>query len=131
MRTRPTLSDVAKLCSVTPATVSRVLNKKRAFSTSPAVRQKILAAVEELGYAPDLAARNLNQKTTRIIAMFASPTTHVAEGIYESLIEGILEVVQVPATTTSSSTSAPIAGTRSPSGGSTKRCCCKVRGRRS
>jgi LacI family transcriptional regulator/LacI family repressor for deo operon, udp, cdd, tsx, nupC, and nupG len=93
LQSRPRLSDVAKLCGVTPATVSRVLNKKRAFSTTPAVRQKIFDTAQELGYAPDLAARNLNQRTTRIIGMFASPTTHVAEGIYESLIEGILEVL--------------------------------------
>jgi DNA-binding LacI/PurR family transcriptional regulator len=93
LQSRPKLSDVARLCGVTPATVSRVLNKKRAFSTTPAVRQKIFDAAQELGYAPDLAARNLNQRTTRIIGMFASPTTHVAEGIYESLIEGILDVL--------------------------------------
>jgi DNA-binding LacI/PurR family transcriptional regulator len=93
LRSRPKLSDVARLCGVTPATVSRVLNKKRAFSTTPAVRQKIFDAARELGYAPDLAARNLNQQTTRIIGMFASPTTHLAEGIYEQLIEGILEVL--------------------------------------
>lgn len=93
MRSRPTLSDVARLCGVTPATVSRVLNKKKAFSTSPAVRLKIFDAAQQLGYAPDLAARNLNRGTTRIIGMFASPATPVAEGVYVQIIEGILEVL--------------------------------------
>jgi DNA-binding LacI/PurR family transcriptional regulator len=78
---------------VTPATVSRVLNKKRGFSASPAVRQKIVDAAEQLGYVPDLAARSLSRRTTRIIGLFASPATHVAEGIYEPLIEGLLEVL--------------------------------------
>src|SRR4051794_7538754 len=89
MRTRPTLTDVARLCGVTPATVSRVLNGKKKFSTSDAVREKILATAQKLGYVPDLAARNLNRRSTRIIGLFSSPQTHVAEGINESLIEGI------------------------------------------
>jgi LacI family transcriptional regulator len=92
LRSRPTLNDVARLCGVTPATVSRVLNKKKAFSTSPAVRQKIFEAAQQLGYVPDLAARSLSRRTTRIIGMFASPATPVAEGVYVQMIEGALEV---------------------------------------
>lgn len=90
---RPTITDVAKLCGVTPATVSRVLNGKKKFSASEAVRQKILDTARKLGYVPDLAARNLNRRDTRIIGLFASPQTHVAEGINESLLEGIAEVL--------------------------------------
>src|SRR3954464_9307499 len=90
---RPTITDVAKLCGVTPATVSRVLNGKQKFSASEAVREKILDTARKLGYAPDLAARNLNRRNTRIVGLFASPQTHVAEGINESLIEGIAEVL--------------------------------------
>ncbi len=90
---RPTITDVAKLCGVTPATVSRVLNGKKKFSTSEAVRQKILDTARKLGYVPDLAARNLNRRETRIIGLFSSPQTHVAEGINESLLEGIAEVL--------------------------------------
>ena len=93
MRSRPTITDVAKLCGVTPATVSRVLNGKKKFSTSEAVREKILETARKLGYVPDLAARNLNRRHTRIIGLFSSPQTHVAEGINESLIEGIAEVL--------------------------------------
>ena len=42
---------------------------------------------------PDLAARNLNRRSTHIIGLFASPQTHIAEGINESLLEGIAEVL--------------------------------------
>src|SRR3954468_9752369 len=90
---RPTISDVAKLCGVTPATVSRVLNGKKKFSASDAVREKIFDTARKLGYVPDLAARNLNRGSTRIIGLFASPRTHLAEGINESLLEGIAEVL--------------------------------------
>jgi len=84
---------VAKLCGVTPATVSRVLNGKTKFSASQAVRQKIFDTARKLGYVPDLAARNLNRRSTHIIGLFASPKTHLAEGINESLLEGIAEVL--------------------------------------
>ena len=93
VRNRPTITDVAKLCGVTPATVSRVLNGKKKFSASEAVREKILDTARKLGYVPDLAARNLNRRDTHIIGLFASPRTHVAEGINESLLEGIAEVL--------------------------------------
>ena len=93
MGSRPTITDVAKLCGVTPATVSRVLNGKAKFSASQAVRDKIVATAEKLGYVPDLSARNLNRRQTHIIGLFGSPQTHVAEGINESLIEGCAEVL--------------------------------------
>ena len=93
VKSRPTITDVAKLCGVTPATVSRVLNGKKKFSASEAVREKILDTAMKLGYVPDLAARNLNRRSTHIIGLFASPRTHVAEGINESLLEGIAEVL--------------------------------------
>lgn len=90
---RPTITDVARLCGVTPATVSRVLNGKKKFSTSEAVREKIIETARKIGYVPDLAARNLNRGTTHIIGLFASPQTHVAEGINEALLEGVAEVL--------------------------------------
>ena len=93
VRSRPTITDVAKLCGVTPATVSRVLNGKKKFSASEAVREKIVATARKLGYVPDLAARNLNRSETHIVGLFASPQTHVAEGINESLIEGLSDVL--------------------------------------
>src|SRR5262249_19525088 len=67
---RPTITDVARLCGVPPATVSRVLNGKKKFSTSESTREKILATAQKLGYVPDLAARNLNRRSTHIIGLF-------------------------------------------------------------
>jgi LacI family transcriptional regulator len=90
---RPTLVDVAKLCGVTPATVSRVLNRKKSFSTSEAVREKILETAAKLGYSPDLSARNLNRRSTSLVGLFASPATHVGEGINDSLLDGISAVM--------------------------------------
>jgi LacI family transcriptional regulator len=90
---RPTIADIARLCGVTAATVSRVLNNTENFSTSESVRQKIRDTARDLGYMPDLSARNLSLRNSRVIGLFASPYTHIAEGINESLIEGITETL--------------------------------------
>jgi LacI family transcriptional regulator len=90
----PTMADVARICRVTEATVSRVLNHKtKNFSTTEAVRKRILDTTRELGYAPNPTARALSERNTRVIGLFASPQTHVAEGINESLIEGVAETL--------------------------------------
>jgi LacI family transcriptional regulator len=93
MSRRVTIVDVAKVCGVTPATVSRVLNEKKKFSTSEAVREKIFDAAKKMGYVPNLAARNLVRQETHIVGVFASPLTHIAEGINESLLEGFASVL--------------------------------------
>ena len=89
----PTIKDVAHLSGVTPATVSRVLNAKRNFSVSDAVRARIEAAAREIGYVPNLAARNLNRRQTHIVGVFGAPGTHFGEGVNESLLEGIAAVL--------------------------------------
>jgi LacI family transcriptional regulator len=89
----PTITDVAKLCNVTPATVSRVLNGKANFSASQRVREDILRTAREIGYVPDLSARNLRRQKTKIIGIFSSPQTHLSEGINESLIDGLTSVL--------------------------------------
>jgi LacI family transcriptional regulator len=86
------MEDVARSCGVTAATVSRVLNHKNDnFSARESVRQKIWEATRELGYVLDSSARSLSTGATRVIGLFASPQTHVAEGINEPMIEGIAE----------------------------------------
>jgi len=74
-----------------------VLNGKKKFSASQAVRDKIIKTAQKLGYVPDLAARNLNRRETHLVGLFGSPQTRVAEGINESLIEGCAEVLHAAA----------------------------------
>ena len=93
MAKRTRLEDIAKLCGVSTATVSRILNKHSDFSASAEVRKRVLETTARVGYAPDLAARNLNRKQTNLIGVFASPFTHFSQGINEPLMDGIAEVV--------------------------------------
>jgi DNA-binding LacI/PurR family transcriptional regulator len=51
------LEDVARLAGVSSATVSRVLNGSQAISTN--TRKRVLKAIQELRYRPNIHARNL------------------------------------------------------------------------
>ena len=61
----PRLEDVAARAGVSTATVSRVLNQR--VSVKEALRNRVLKAVEELGYVPHGAARALASRRTRTI----------------------------------------------------------------
>lgn len=61
-RSAPTLNDVARKAGVSTATVSRCLNLPE--RVVPATREKVMAAVEALGYTPNFAARVMAAKRT-------------------------------------------------------------------
>lgn len=63
--TRPTLNDVAVRAGVSPATVSRWLN--RPSSVRAEKRQVIERAVDTLGYVPHGAARALASRQSRLV----------------------------------------------------------------
>jgi LacI family transcriptional regulator len=58
MNSSPTIDDVARAAGVSTATVSRALNQPGAVR--PALRAKVLAAVERLGYVAHAGARALS-----------------------------------------------------------------------
>lgn len=63
----PTLQDVAKRAGVSAATVSKVLSNTPYFSDT--TRDRVMEAVEAIGYRPNLAARALSSGKTNIIAV--------------------------------------------------------------
>ncbi|HVU79709.1 MAG TPA: LacI family DNA-binding transcriptional regulator [Gaiellaceae bacterium] len=105
MERRPTLEAVARRAGVSTATVSRVLNESA--RVSPAMRAAVEAAVAELGYVPNPAARNLARRRTDTIALvvsepgdrlFADPFfPAVVHGIAEELADTALQLVILPA----------------------------------
>jgi LacI family transcriptional regulator len=70
---RPTQVDVAKLAGVSRATVSLVVNglADGKVPISEETRLRVLKAVEELGYEPDVRAQTLRTGGTRTIGMIA------------------------------------------------------------
>jgi LacI family transcriptional regulator len=63
----PTIYDVARLAGVSIASVSRVLNGQR--NPRPETRDRVLAAVTELGFAPDGAARALSARHKEVVGV--------------------------------------------------------------
>ena len=61
----PTLADVARHANVSTATVSRCLNAPD--KVGEATRNRVMAAVNELGYAPNFNARALAAKRTNTV----------------------------------------------------------------
>jgi LacI family transcriptional regulator len=68
---RPTQVDVARLAGVSRATVSYVLNGRTdgRVPISDETQQRVLDAIEELGYEPDARAQALRSGNTKTIAL--------------------------------------------------------------
>jgi len=67
MKARATIRDVAKKSNVSLMTVSRVVNKKG--NVSKATAAKVLKAIRELNYKPNITARSLAAKKSDFIAI--------------------------------------------------------------
>ena len=65
-----TLQDVARLAGVSTKTVSRVVNDQGEISES--TRLRVQAAIEQLGYRPNITARNLVSGRSDTLAVMAS-----------------------------------------------------------
>ena len=63
----PTLADVARECGVGIMTVSRVMNDQK--HVSPAMAERVRAAVAKLGYEPNEAARILKGRRPQTIGL--------------------------------------------------------------
>ncbi|HET7013348.1 MAG TPA: LacI family DNA-binding transcriptional regulator [Streptosporangiaceae bacterium] len=69
----PAMTDVAKLAGVSHQTVSRVLNGHPNVRTRTRIR--VQAAIEELGYRPNRAARMLATGTSQVIGFVSRSST--------------------------------------------------------
>jgi DNA-binding LacI/PurR family transcriptional regulator len=69
----PVLADVAKAAGVSVPTVSRVLNGTK--NVAPELALRVHAAVKQLGYRPNSAARSLRLSQPSLISIIAEATT--------------------------------------------------------
>ena len=65
---RVTLSQVAQLAKVSPATASFVMSERADMRISPETEERVRAAAAKLGYRPNLTARSLRTGTFGTIA---------------------------------------------------------------
>ena len=84
------MRDVAERAGVSITTVSHVINETRPVSDE--LRQRVLAAMQELGYQPNLLARGLRRGETRTIGMIVPDSANpffaeLARGIEDTVFE--------------------------------------------
>ncbi len=81
--TRPTSRDVAQAAGVSQAAVSLVLGDKWRGRVSTATAERVRRAAQDLGYRPNLAARNLRLGHTRtVLLVVPALTTEFFAGVY-------------------------------------------------
>ena len=87
-RKRVTLSDIALHIGVSAITVSRALRSPD--KVSPAIREKVCHAVEELGYIPNRMASALASARTRVVGVSVPSLTNI---VFNDVISAIYDVL--------------------------------------
>ena len=85
----PTIRDVAKLAGVAPITVSRAVNNSGYVSQE--ARERIEAAIEKLGYVPNMLGPSLRFQQTMTLAAVISDITNP---FWTTVTRGIEDVAQ-------------------------------------
>ncbi len=93
----PTRDDVARAAGVSASTVSYVIGHGPRPVSEP-TRKRVLAAMKELGYRPNVVARNLRRRQTSTIGLLLPGLVNpyfadVAEGVETAAAEAGLSVV--------------------------------------
>jgi LacI family transcriptional regulator, repressor for deo operon, udp, cdd, tsx, nupC, and nupG len=79
-----TIIDVAKRAGVSTATVSRALAKPEVVS--PQARARVQEAIEEIGFTPNFAARNLRARRTMTVLVVVP---NIANPFFAQILRGI------------------------------------------
>jgi LacI family transcriptional regulator len=85
---RATIQDVAREAGVSPSAVSKVL--REAYGVSPAMRERVNAAIDRLGYRPRAGARAMRGSSYTVgvmLIVLSSPfQLEIVEGISDELL---------------------------------------------
>lgn len=85
-----TLADVAERAGVSRQTVSNAINNPRLLR--PATLARVEAAIAELGYAPNRAARNLRTRSSRLVGMRQRPAREgTADALMDRFVHALVE----------------------------------------
>ena len=89
---RPTQADVARLAGVSQPVVSYVLGGAADAPVAADTRDRVLAAIAELGYVPDRTARNLRRRRTSTLAGIIPDITNP---YYPAFVRGVQDVAEL------------------------------------
>lgn len=93
-RLPPTLEEVAAAAGVSRSTVSRVVNGST--QVSPEVLAAVTAAIEQLNYVPNRAARSLANRQTMAIALVVPEETNrfFGDPYFAAVVHGIAHAIE-------------------------------------
>jgi len=93
-RIPPTLEEVAATAGVSRSTVSRVVNGST--QVSPEVLAAVTAAIEQLNYVPNRAARSLANRQTMAIALVVpeETTRFFGDPYFAAVVHGIAHAIE-------------------------------------
>ncbi len=80
-----TLSDIARRAGVSSGVVSRVINHDTTLRISEATRERVLQAISDLDYAPNVAAQTLRSARSGLIAVILNDVTNP---VYAEIMRG-------------------------------------------
>jgi LacI family transcriptional regulator, galactose operon repressor len=84
-----TLADVAREAGTSASTASRALSGRG--YVAPDVRKRLLAVADRLGYVPNLSARTLKQRTSRVVGVVVS---ELGNQFYAALAAGVEQTLR-------------------------------------
>ena len=87
---RISIKDVAREAGVSASTVSYVLNDTPTESISEETRKRVMAAVQKLGYVPNLNARSLSSRRSNLIGVLIPQTEPGKEFMFSNPFYGEL-----------------------------------------
>lgn len=90
----PTIYDIARMCELSPATVSKALSG--ATDVSAATREKVRQMADKVGYIPDGRARGLSQNRTWTISILCQDESEMGltHYLFAKIIESFKSVVE-------------------------------------
>lgn len=84
-----TLKDIARICEVSPSTVSNVLNGKNSMSDE--VKQRVLEVVRDTGYRPNIFARNMRTSRSGTVGIIVEDLCQFSSPIITEMLLEYLE----------------------------------------
>ncbi len=85
----PSIKDIAREAGVAISTVSNVINNSRFVASN--TKEKVLDAIDKIGYRPNIIARGLRTHSTRTVAVIVPD---INSSFFSQVINGIEEIAR-------------------------------------
>lgn len=82
------IKDIAKMCNVSIATVSKVINNNGRYSQQ--TKEKVLQVIEETGYQPNLSAKSLRMNKSFTIGLLVPD---ICNNFFAKVVQAIEEIL--------------------------------------